>query len=348
VCINSAAVRSPSTALKPDDPTMFYIFHGPDELSRTEALAGLRTQMGDPSLAELNTTILDGASLTLNELREVCNSLPFLAERRLVIVHNYLTRLGGSQRGGEGTPLGDLAAYLPTMPDSIRLIFVESDTLPKSHPILKLAEKHEDGQVYDFGGPARGELAVWIARRVEAKGASIQRPAADALAIAVGDDLRLLDSEIEKLAIYVGDERAISTADVDLLVPYAGTANVFAMVDAIGRRDGRTALRLLHKLLDENAAPLYLLTMIVRQFRILIQVKELAGQGLATSTIAKRAGLHPFVAEKAQRQAMNFSMGQLETIYARLLETDLAIKTGRMKDVLALDTLVAALCGSRD
>jgi DNA polymerase-3 subunit delta len=323
---------------------MFYIFHGPDELTRSEALAKLRAQMGDPSLAELNITVLDGETLTLGELRQVCDSLPFMSDRRLVIVHNYLTRLGGGGKR-EGGPLDELVHYLPDMADSTRLVFVEADTLPRGHPVLKLAAAHEQGHIHAFDGPGRGELTGWITNRVGAKGASIERPAADALAIAVGDDLRLLDSEIEKLAIYVGDERPITSADVDLLVPYAGTANVFAMVDAIGRRDGRTALHLLHKLLDENAAPLYLLSMIVRQFRILIQVKELSAQGLAASTIAKRAGLHPFVAEKAGRQAMNFSMGQLEVIYARLLETDLAIKTGQMGDVLALDTLVAALCG---
>jgi len=328
---------------------MFYIFHGPDELSQTEALAKLKGQMGDPSLADLNTIFLDGESLTLGELQQVCDSLPFMFDRRLVIVHNYLTRLrGGSKKEGRSTALDALADYLPTMPDSVRLIFVEKDTLPKGHPILKLAEKHEAGHAHVFDGPGRGELAGWVAERVESKGATIERPAADALAIAVGDDLRLLDSEIIKLATYVGDERPITPTDVEMLVPYAGTANVFAMVDAIGRRDGRTALHLLHKLLDENAAPLYLLGMIVRQFRILIQAKELSAQGLAASTIAKRAGLHPFVAEKAQRQAMNFSMGQLEAIYARLMETDLAIKTGRMEDVLALDTLVAALCGPSD
>jgi DNA polymerase-3 subunit delta len=326
---------------------MFYVFHGPDELSRTEYVAKLRDQMGDPSLAELNTTILDGESLTLGGLQEVCDALPFMSDRRLVIVHNYLTQLGsGGKR--EGGPVNDLVDYLPTMSESVRLIFVEADELPKGHPILKLAEKHELGHVQNFGGPKRGELTGWVAKRVEAKGATIERPAADALAVAVGDDLRLLDSEIEKLVIYVGGERSITADDVELLVPYAGAANVFAMVDAIGRRDGRTALRSLHKLLDENAAPLYLLSMIVRQFRILIQVKELSAQGLAASTIAKRAGLHPFVAEKAGRQAMNFSMGQLEVIYARLLETDLAIKTGQVEDVLALDTLVAALCGPRD
>lgn len=329
---------------------MFYIFHGPDELSRAEALARLKAQMGDPSLADLNTTTFDGQSLTLGELRQACDSLPFMSDRRLVIAHNYLTRLGGPGKGGEDSKTLDaLADYLPTMPSTVRLMFVESETLPKSHPILKLAEKHEAGQIYAFNGPGRGELSGWIAKRVESKGATIERAAADALAMAVGEgDLRLLDSEIEKLATYVGNERPITSADIDLLVPYAGTANVFVMVDAIGRRDGRTALRLLHKLLDENAAPLYLLSMIVRQFRILIQVKELSAQGLATSTIAKQAGLHPFVAEKAQRQAMNFSMGHLEVIYARLLETDLAIKTGRMEEVLAVDTLVAALCGPSD
>jgi DNA polymerase-3 subunit delta len=328
---------------------MFYIFHGSDELSRTEALAKLKAQMGDPSIADLNTSLFDGHSLTLGELRQACDSLPFLSDRRLVIVKNYLTRLAGRGKGAsESKEVAALADYLPTMPDTIRLIFIEDESLAGTHPILKLAKKHPDGQVHAFNGPGRGELSAWIVNRVKHKGAAIERPAADALAVAVGDDLRLLDSELEKLITYVGDEGPITTPDVDLLVPYAGEANVFAMVDAIGRRDGRTALRLLHKLLDENAAPLYLLSMIVRQFRILIQVKELAAQGLAVSTIAKRAGLHPFVAEKAQRQAMNFSMGQLEVIYARLLETDLAIKTGRIEDVLALDTLVAALCGPQD
>jgi len=328
---------------------MFYILHGPDELSRTEALAALKARLSDPALGDLNTTLFDGGALSLGELQQVCDSLPFMSEQRMVVVHGYLARLGGAgKKGAENSALEALIGYLSAMPPSTHLVFVEPEVLPQGHPLLKLATKPELGQAQAFGGPERGELTPWIVRRVETKGAAIQRPAAEALAIAVGDDLRLLDSEIEKLALYVGGERPITPADVELLVPYAGAANVFAMVDAIGRRDGRVALTLLHKLLDQNAAPLYLLGMIVRQFRILIQVKELSARGLAVSTIAKQAGLHPFVAEKAQRQAMNFTIGQLELIYARLLETDLAIKTGQMEDVLALDTLVAALCGPGD
>src|SRR5512136_1059992 len=159
---------------------MFYIFHGPDELSRTETMAELKAQMGDPSLADLNTTLLDGASLTLGELRQACDALPFLSDRRLVIVNNCLVKLGR----GKGTELEALADYLPSMSDTDRLVYLENETLPQAHHILKLAEKHADGQVRAFGGPARGELNGWIVRRVERKGALIERPAADALAVA--------------------------------------------------------------------------------------------------------------------------------------------------------------------
>jgi len=115
----------------------------------------------------------------------------------------------------------------------------------------------------------------------------------------------------------------------------------------LGRRDGQRAARLLHQLLDEGEHPLALLGMIVRQFRILIQVKELSERGLSQQDMAARLKLHPFVVKKAVRQAMNFSTEQLETIYRRLLETDVAIKTGQMDAVLALDMLVVGLSGKR-
>jgi DNA polymerase-3 subunit delta len=98
-------------------------------------------------------------------------------------------------------------------------------------------------------------------------------------------------------------------------------------------------------LLDAGEHPLALLGMIVRQFRILIQVKELTERGLSQQEMATRLRLHHFVVKKTMRQAMNFSMDQLEAIYGRLLETDVAIKTGQMDEMLALDMLVVGLSG---
>jgi len=118
------------------------------------------------------------------------------------------------------------------------------------------------------------------------------------------------------------------------------------MVDALGRRDGRTAMRLLHQLLNSQK-PLSLLGMIVRQFRILVQVKELSERGLGQREIADKLKLHSFVVGKGLHQARNFSMAQLETVYDQLVETDVAIKTGRLDPVLALDLLVAGLSRQR-
>jgi DNA polymerase III subunit delta len=334
---------------------VFYVFHGPDELTRTEAVADMKAHMGEPAMADLNTTYLDGQTVTLSDIQQACNALPFLCNHRLVVVKGYLSRLWGDGKGSaEKAMLQALSDYLATLPDTAMLIFIEEQLLPGSHPILVLAErKRAEGGVQDFKVPSReDDLTAWVRQRVEGKGASIERAAARALALTVGHDTRLLDSEIEKLITYVGGPQPAITADhIDLLVPYTGEANVFAMVDAIGRRDARHALQHLHKLLDDNPIenhPLKLLQMIVRQFRILIQVKELIMQDLAISTVAKQLGLPGFVAEKARQQAMSFSMAQMQAIYGRLLSTDLAIKTGKMEDVLALDTLVAALCGPQE
>jgi DNA polymerase-3 subunit delta len=334
---------------------MFYVFHGPDELTRSEVLAEMKSQLGDATLADLNTTYLDGQSTNMVQIQQACDALPFLANGRLVVVKNYLSRIGPEQDKGPGDPvaLQALADYLPRLPATTQLVFTEDEILPGKHPILVLAGKHPQGQVRLFGVPVGDQdLAEWIERRVRHKGATIEHAAAVALATAIGHDMRLLDTEIEKLLTYVGGTQPhITREHVDLLVPYAGEAKIWTMVDAIGQRNARLALQHLHRLLEEDPSenhPLKLLSMIVRQFRILIQVKEMTAQGLAISTIAKQIGIREFAAEKARQQAMNFSLAQMEAIYTRLLNTDLAIKTGKIEEVLALDTLVAALCGSQD
>ena len=87
--------------------------------------------------------------------------------------------------------------------------------------------------------------------------------------------------------------------------------------------------------------------MIVRQFRILVQVSDLQGQGLSKYEIGSKIGLHHFPTGKAIEQSRNWRMADLLAAYDRLLEADLAIKTGKLPDDLALDLLVLGLCEAR-
>jgi DNA polymerase-3 subunit delta len=126
-------------------------------------------------------------------------------------------------------------------------------------------------------------------------------------------------------------------------VPYLQDAVIFDMVDALGRRDGRAAAQTLHRLLDAGDHPLALLGMIVRQFRLLIQVEELKTGGATPQDIAQTLKIHPFPARKLYNQVTNFTAMQLEKVYRYLLDTDVAIKTGKIEAEVALDLLVAGL-----
>lgn len=322
---------------------MFYVFDGEDTFSQGEQIVSLMASMGDPAACELNTIVLDGRTTTLNEIRHHCDTMPFLSDRRIVLVKGLLEQLTQRSSHTDGQFLEKLVDYLPNMPDTARLIFVESKALPKRHPVLKLARGSEDGHVKTFRIPRGSELARWVRSQVKQAEAEIEPRAVQALCTFVGSDLYQLHNEINKLAAYTDGQRAISVQDIQLLTPHARQASIFDMVDALGQRDGKTATRIYHTLLDAGDHPLALLAMIIRQFRLLIQVKELAPELGTHQAIARKLGQNPYPIQKILAQSRNFTFLQLQQIYHKLLDTDVEIKTGQIDAVLALDTLIAGI-----
>ncbi len=328
---------------------MFYLLHGPDEFAIAEFVDALKEKMGDPAMASLNTTLFDGRSVTLVELRGACDAMPFLSPRRLVIVEGWLTKLMGKTEDGEGEgaaasnkeTLSALATYLPALPETTALVFVEKREIPERNAILKAAASNAWGFVKFFDAPKGEALVRWIQARAKRGQGEFTREAAHALA-AADPDPRALDNEILKLLTYVDFARPVELADVEALTPAGGEAKIFDLVDAIGQRRGPPALRELHKLL-EREEPLYVLGMIVRQFRYMLMAKEMLETRASETEIAKTLGLHPYPTEKICAQARNFSLPTLEHVYRRLLDYDTDIKTGQVESGAALDTLVASL-----
>ncbi len=328
---------------------MIYLFHGDDEFEKSERIAALKRKLGD--LSDMNAITLDGRTLDRDVLLHHCDVPPFLGEFRLVIVEDLITRLekAKSAAGNQGKTakafLQWLTEYLPTMPETTWLVFNESKKLGQRNPILKAIQQlGERGVVQEFVTPQlkKGELARWVAQRAQKKGIRLGAGVAETLASYIGPNLRIIDAELEKLGLFVGD-RPVSKEDVRLLCPYAKEASIFDMVDALGNRRTAVAFRLLAQMRQQGAHPLYLLTMIVRQYRILLQVKDYMNQGMRLKEIAAALKLHPYPTEKAMRQARQYSLEQLQRIYDRLLETDVAIKTGQLEANLALDMLVVEL-----
>jgi DNA polymerase-3 subunit delta len=315
----------------------FYVFYGSDEFTQKETLADLKRKMGnDPAMVDLNTTYFDGRQVSLSELRHACSVFPFLSDKRLVVVEGLLNRIEGKEREA-------LLAFLPELPSTTRLVFLEESGLSANNPFLKLAQSSTAGYARLFEVPKGRALEGWIQQRVEAHGGTIDPRAAAVLAANVGEDLRLLEMEIRKLVTYTELKRPIEQEDVELLTPYAGQVVIFDLVDAIGQGQRQVATTLLRRKLEEGEEPLYLLAMIIRQFRLLIQVKEQGEEGASIEETGQLIHLHPYVTSKIAQQAENYTLFRLEAIYRQLLDTDVAIKTGQVEPEAALDLLVVEL-----
>ena len=330
----------------------FYLLHGLDEFAMAEFVEDLRGQLGDPSMASLNTTVLDGRTATLSQVQAACGAMPFLTERRLVIVEGWLTRLLSRSegeadderepaRGGAREAPAALAAYLAEQPDTAWLVLVERRELPERNPVLRAAAGRPWALVRKFDLPSGEALVKWVQARAQAEGGAFTREAAQALAEAEADP-RALGQEVAKLITYVGARRPVEAEDVHALTPAGGEARIFDFVDHLGQRQGRLALRELHQLLDKQE-PLYVLSMITRQFRLLLQAKELLEARGTERDVAQTLGLPPYPAGKIAAQTRSYSLADLERIYRRLLECDVDLKTGRAEPAAALDTLVAEL-----
>ena len=345
-------------------PPTFYLLHGLDEFGMAEVVDGLKAKMGDPALASLNTTVLDGRSVTLSEVRAACDTLPFLTNRRLVVIEGWLTRLlsradtaaededeaeeaeAPTRPFGGLTPketMAGLADYLPQLPPSTALVMVEKRDLPDKNVVLKAASAAgaEWALVRHFDLRKGDELVKWIRNRAKKAGGEFSREAAEALA-EVENDPRALGHEIVKLLTYVGFARAVELDDVETLTPAGGEALIFDLVDAMGQRRGPVAMRELHKLLATEQ-PLYVLTMITRQYRLLLLAKELLNGRAGEGEVSAALKLHAYPTSKICAQARNFSLEGLEAIYRRLLDYDTGIKTGQIEAATALDTLVGSL-----
>ena len=315
---------------------MLYLLHGENDLRREEALSALVQETGlTADLRDLNLETLSGP-IQVGDLRRACDPIPFLGDARVVIVRNGLGKLTGDAARAVGT-------YFPELPPTTHLFFVEKRKVSQRSIVYKALDK-VDASIQRFNLPSDRDLPGWIVNRTRKRGGRIDRRAAAQLARNIGPKLRILDQEIQKLMLYVGEDGVIMPEDVQVMVPYIQAADViFQMVDAVGQRNPQNATLYLHRLLDAGEHPLGIFGMVVRQFRLLMQVRWMLEHGHSEREIIARLGLHPYVAQKIRAQARRFTLRQLRQAYRILMESDLSIKKGRIPPESALDLLMAQL-----
>jgi DNA polymerase III delta subunit len=139
----------------------FYVFHGEDEYTRKAELNEMRAKMNDP--AALNIGILAGGEASAQGLINAVSAIPFLSDKRLVIVEGYLEILSKRGKAAEAE-YKILEEGLPRLPDFARLVFHENITLSDKNPIIKLINSDPHGYVKAFNAPR--DTTRWIEQQV--------------------------------------------------------------------------------------------------------------------------------------------------------------------------------------
>ena len=333
-----------------------FLFLGEDDFSKGEALAHLKADLGPPEMAVPNTSTLEADRVSLDELVQVCSTVPFLAPGRLVVVTGLLARFepretgrragrGGRSRHAQVGPWETLRPYLETqLPPTTTLVFMDAAASPQN-PLL--ADLRAVAQVRTFPRLSPEAVRTWIREQMRARDQAIAPGAVEILARLVGNDLWTLSQEVEKLSLFTQGSRPIEAEDVRLLVSVERETTVFVLTDAVLEGRTGTALTALESLLQGGATAGYLLTMLGRQVRLLLEAHELLGQRVGQEEIGRRLGVGSgFVLRKLLGQARSNPVERLYVFHQALLDTDLAIKRGVLGEVAALELLATQISGS--
>jgi len=296
-------------------------------------------------LQGLNVVYLDGEKLTMEEFRKSVGQAGFLAKKRFIVVENLIYKNKNKKVQEE------IIEYLNNeWSDDNVLIFLEGGgekvTKKKktkqdtAKPLLVRLAKEKSEEFPLLSGE---QLNKWIKDEVKKQSGKIDSPAILELASLVGPDLWNMASEIDKLINYK-NKKLITANDVRAMVRARFDDNIFHLTDALAVKDAKLSFKLLHDQIASGSHELYILTMLTRQFRILLQVREILDQESNYYTIASRLRLHPFVAQKAIRGARKFTLEELKNIYQQLLEIDVRIKSTQDSPRLLFDLLITKVC----
>lgn len=284
--------------------------------------------MGDTNLA-----VLEGKTVAYNEVVRQILAIPFLSKTRLVISENILSE-------GKKELQEKIGEVLKRVPTSTVLLFTETKPDKRLSLFKKLLKADK---VQEFALLDEDQLRRWIKREVEARGGQIESDAINKLAEFVGNDLWRMSNEIDKLIAYCLSH--IAASDVGLLVNPQIQANIFDLIESVAAKNSQRAVKELYKLLDDGQAGIYILTMITYQYRNMLVIKDLMGRIKNANrwVLSQKAGLHPFVVGKCLAVGQKYSFKSLQSIYGRIANFDLAIKTGRIEPRVALELLVFEL-----
>lgn len=286
-----------------------------------------------PDGDRMNYAYYEGKGINPGELIDLAETMPFFADRRLIVVENS---------GFFKSASPELSDYIKNMPETACFLFVEQE-VDKRGKLYKAVK--DKGRAVELGRQDEKTLLYWIAGTMKREGKKIRESAARHLISRAGTDMEALEQEMEKLFSYTMGHGEVTIQDIDEICTNHISSQIFAMVEAVALKQQKRALDLYYDLLALKEPPMRILYLLVRQFKLLMEVKDLMRRGYEKSQIAKEAKLHPFVAGKYMQQCRAFREEELRSILEEAADTEEMVKTGRLNDRMSVELFIVKNSG---
>lgn len=278
----------------------------------------------------MNYSYYEGKGINPNEIIDIAETMPFFADRRVIIIENS---------GFFKEKCDAIVDYLDNPSETTTFVFVENEVDKRGKLFKKVKDK---GRAVELNFQDENSLTKWILGLINKEEKKITQNAMQLFLTKTGPEMENIHKELEKLVCFVGEKDNITIEDVDEICTTKVSNNIFEMVSAVADKQQKKALVLYYDLLALKEPPMRILFLITRQFNLLLQVKDLQRLGFHSNDIAKKIGLPSFVVNKYITQATKFTKHWLKDSLNLCADSEEAVKTGRMSDIMSLELLIVA------
>lgn len=326
-----------------------YLFTGPEELTKQEALAALRGALLPPGLEQLNDITLDSASA--QQIIDSCETLPVMCDRRIVVVRNWQPLLASKSKKKENGKADSadskdadtkrMLEWLKNPPESCVLVFYMSAEIDGRRKLADTLKKM--GSLVEFDHLSGAALQKWCAKVLKPAGKRIEINAISELTMMAGQDLNRLSGELGKLAAYIGDRNEICVEDVHAVVSPSPEYSVFMILDHLLSGRLADATQVVNSVLQTESNAVRLIIMLASQLRLDVHMKYAMDAGSPLSEVQKALGINDGRAWHIKKQIRSISADALRERYLSCIEANYAVTTGQLQEKAALDKLMLKL-----
>ena len=304
-----------------------YLLFGDEEYLK-DKYANMLIESVVDSKTSMNYNAYTDNSIDSGEVFSTAVTLPFLADYRVIYIKDS---------GWFKSPNDDFLNYIDEPSDSTILIFKEANVDKRSRAYKAVGKT---GCIVECAKPDDNSIRSWIGGKLKAEKKSMEKEAFVEFVSRCGSSMENMDNEFEKLICYVGDKDTITVRDVEAVCIKGLQSKVFDMINAIAEKNPARVLDMYHDLLASKEPPLKILILIQRQFRRSIKIKDLREEGYSNERIAKDLKMQQFIIGKELTMTKNFSKATMNALLDEALELEQDIKTGKIKDQLAVEMLM--------